>query len=600
MSKRKPTYKVKELPVDEDLRKFAIPYTSEHFTREEKKFLIPFFSNLDQPLFVLKNLPEEVAGALSSRYSRATRTMRRMFLDEYIAPILHPEKTKAWTMMGKREKQDAKMTRKALLDYIVFFHKKGGIDKVVNIQRGRKFFDKWLADYGDDSIAEMGGVHVCIEGLSNIAVKEIEDKRIGVSPIEKSTRYVQFWDKRPDGEYQYITPAEIKGTALEKGYRETMDLLFRTYSDLAEPYFQYISKRYPKGTDETDMSFTRSRSAKRFDDIRDILPIGTQTYVALFGNGRAFEDLVGRLLSHELGEVRYWGQLMCRELSRVVPSFVTRSQTERGAELQYYRKNVELVRREVAKREFSMIKGKKTYKRWVSLLNHTPASDVQVLSTYLFSGVEGVSLFEIMKAVKKMSKSKRNALIKEIIDERKFGRKQAERFRDRFKKVPRAFESAHFLYELWARAGDYRDLQRHRQLSQARQSFTVAWGYDLETEVLEFELLDKITGAYKKAETMYEKLCKKSPVLAQYVVPLGYIQHWYMDLTAREIYWMAELRTGPQGREHYRQICQDMVRKAIKAEPALFQGVLVDNGSYALSRRESEKKIEKKKKALGL
>lgn len=593
-------YTFKKLPIEENLERYAIPYTPETFTREEKRYLTPFFTNIDKPIFVLKNLPEEVAGALSSRYSRATKTMRRMFLDEYIGPIVKPENQKNWGEMSAKEKKEAAVTKRAFLEYIEFFYQKGGFDTIVNVQRGRKFFDKWLADYGDDSIAEMGGIHVCIEGLSNIAVKEIEDKRVGISPIEKSTRYVQFWDKRPDGQYQYVVPGEIRRTRFEKPYRAAMDGLFQTYSAIAEPYLEYIMKRYPKGEDETDGSFVRSRSAKRFDDIRDLLPIATQTYVALYGNGRAFEDLVSRLLAHEIGELRFWGREMWRELAKVVPSFVTRPATPRGAEVQLYRRNIDALRDILALKNIRKPKKNPMYRRWVELVSHTKDAEVEVLATFLFSGITGVSLSEIRRGLKRMSKGKRKTLLKKILAERAFGRVRAERFRDRFKKVPRAFESAHFLFGLWARAGDYRDLQRHRQLSQERQRFTVDWGYDLEKEVHESEFLPAIKKAYRQAEAVSRALKHLSVDIAQYAVPLGFIQHWYADLTAREIYWIVELRTGPQGREHYRQICQDMAAKATRAVPALFQNLLTDTGSYVLARRESEKKIEKKKKALGV
>ena len=592
-------YSFTKLPVQEDLSKYAIPYRPERFTAEEKRYLTPFFTNLDKPIFVLKNLPEEVAGALSSRYSRATKTMRRMFLDEYIGPIIKPESQKNWDVMSLHEKREAQETKKAFLEYIDFFHKKGGFDKVVNVQRGRKFFDKWLADYGDDSIAEMGGIHLCIEGLSNIATRELVDKRVGLSIIEKSTRYVQFWEKRPDGEYQYVVPGEIRGTKYEKKYKKVVDSLFQTYALIAESYLEYVKKKYPKGEDETDSSFLRSRSAKRFDDIRDLLPFATQTYFAMYGNGRSFEDLINRLIDHEVGEVRYWGKEMASELKKIVPSFVTRPETPRGAEVQIYRSNIEKLRGLMGEKIIRKTKAGQKSRRWVNLVTHTSHPDVEVLAAYLFPAVEHVSMSEMKRQLKLLPKKKRGELLRQILKERAFGRHEAERFRDRFKKVPRAFENASFLYEVWGRAGDYRDLHRHRQTSQERQRFTVVWGFDLEKEVLESKFLPQIKKVYAQAENLFKALQKNRPDIAQYVVPFGYLQHWYMNLTAREIYWMVELRTGPQGREHYRQICQDIARLAKKVSPLLFQLLLVDTGSYALSRRESEKKIEKKKKALG-
>ncbi len=190
---RKKRYQTTPLPFHEDLSKFAIPYTPEKFSREELRFLNPFFSNTDKPIFVVQHLPEEVIGALSSRYSRATQSLRRLFLKEYIDPIINPEKQKDWETLALKERKESFETRKALLEMIEILNSGGGIDKIVNIQRGRKFFDTWLAQYGDDSIAELGGIHMCIEGLSMVETKELQDKRVGISHLEKSNRYVQYW-----------------------------------------------------------------------------------------------------------------------------------------------------------------------------------------------------------------------------------------------------------------------------------------------------------------------------------------------------------------------------------------------------------------------
>ena len=588
-------YKTDILPLEEDLERFAIPYTSEKFTRAEKGFLKPFFTNTDRPIFAIKGLPEEVVGALSSRYSRATKSLRRMFLDEYISPIVSPESQKDWGSFSNRLQKEALETRGNFLGWIEHMNETGGIDDVVNVQRGRQFFDKWLAQFGDDSIAEMGGVHVCIEGLSNIAVKEIEDKRIGVSPLEKSSRYVQFWEKRPDGQYQFIVPGELRGTRLEGVYTEAVGDLFDTYSSIADPYKEYIERRYPIGDDETERSFQGSRSAKRFDDIRDLLPFATQTSVALYGNGRAFEDIINRLASQPLGELRWWGQQMERELQIVVPSFVARPKTERGAQTQLYRANVNAVRDEFAGR----LKGKAEadYPHWSRLISHTQNPETEVISTFLFQS-SGLSLDQIRKQVGRWSDKRKSEVLDSIFAERNFGDPEAKREVVRFRKVPRAFENANFLFEVWGRGGDWRDLHRHRQQTQERQKITTNLGYDLEQEVLESPFADEVKKALEKSASAFNKISTKDTNAAQYVVPFGFVQHWYMNLTAREIYWMSELRTGPQGREHYRQICQNISRQATEVAPLLFAGLKTDRGSYALSRRESEKKIDKKLKLL--
>lgn len=582
------------LPLTEDLTRFAPFYAPEKFTPEEKEYLTPFFSNLDKPIFVISHLPEEVIGALSSRYSRSKQSLRRLFLKEYVGPIAHPELQKNWNELSEKEKDETLKVKEKFKNLIEFLNREGGIEYVVNIQRGRKFFDTWLAQYGDDSISELGGAHVGLEGVSLVATKEIQDKRVGLSPLEKSTRYVSFADQQLNGEYLYYVPGEIRALPLEKEYKKVMNALFETYIEIGEPYVEYIKKRYPQGEDETPNSFQNSRSAKRFDDTRDLLPFSTVTSFALYGNGRAYEDLINRLAAHPLGELRWWGQALHRELSKVVPSFVGRAATSRGAQMQQYRQNLNIIRREIAS---SILKNSKPgFKpaRWVKLINYTPNAEAEVLSAFIFAESAGLTLAEIRKTISNMGTKARKDYLTQILQERMLGDSQAPRHIARFKKAPRAWENAHFTFEIWARGGDYRDLHRHRQMTQERQLFTTRWGYDLEREVMESQFLTRFQKVFEEAEKLYEKLLKVSPEAAQYAVPLGYLQHWYIKITAREIYWMVELRTGPQGRPHYRQICQQIAQLARDAVPGLFTHLMVDMNDYAISRRESEKKIEKK------
>jgi len=585
--------------VQENLEGFAPQYTPENFTEEEIKYLKPFFTNVDQPVFVVQNLPEEVTAALSAKYSRATETMRRTFLNEYVDPIIHPENQKKWNELTKEEKADELDKKRSFKIYIDGFMGNGGIEKVVDKQRGQKFFDKWLVEYGDDSISEMGNVHVCIEGLSIIATKEIEDQRIGISPIEKSTRYVSFADKLPDGNYRYIVPGEIRGTDYEKTFRSSMDILFSTYSMLLEPYAEYIKGLYPKGDDETDASFEKSRRAKTFDDLRDLLPFSTITNLGLSGNGRAYEYLVNRMANHPLGEMRYWAFKIASEVHKVTPSFIRRLESPSGRQIQEYKREIKELRNEFSNQLFE----KQHQHRKVigaRLLEYTMGGEESVLSAYIFTGNNSPSLHEVKEKVRSMSDDEKTEIFNKISMLRKQKNPDAKREDVRFKKIPRAFENSHYTYEFWARGGDYRDLQRHRMLTQERQNFTTIWGFDLEKEVLDSPFVGKIEKALSLLALVYEHLTEEHADAAQYVVPFAYIQHWYTDLTAREMYYMAELRTGPQGRPHYRKIVQEMARQAIEIHPRLFAGMMVDWNDYSLARRESEKWTEAKKKELNI
>src|SRR6266508_2649426 len=155
----------------------------DRFTAGERALLAPFVTDLDAPIFGLRNLPEVVKGAMFSRYSRSDKSLRRILLDEFIQA---PESGFAAIVGDKAP----------------------GAEQMVAVRQAEAFYERVLIGYGDDSVAELGGAHVAGEGVSNIAAKALEDSRIGISPLEKSTRYVVF-NRKVDGRYRYLREPRI-------------------------------------------------------------------------------------------------------------------------------------------------------------------------------------------------------------------------------------------------------------------------------------------------------------------------------------------------------------------------------------------------------
>lgn len=568
-------YDLSKLPIQENLD-FAAPiYTPEVFSPEEEEILKPFFTNIDKPVFASRNLPEEVVAALAAKYSRSLLGLRRMFLNEYALPILHPKKPEDQKMAGQFK------------EWVDQINKNGGIESVVNVQRARNFFKQWLTGFGDDSIQELGGVHIFVEGVPNMVTQVIENQRVAVAYLEKSSRYVPFGDKKEDGNYRYSVPPEIRNTSEEVKYRQVMDSLFDLYNKISDPYLNYIKIKYPKNNDELSKDYEKACGAKRFDDIRDLLPFATETNVAIFGNGRVYEALINNMLVHPLAEVRWWGKAIAREVNIVMPSLIEKVYISRGAEKQYYRQNVEVLRREMANRILGNEGSKKT--RRVSLVSYTPDADVAVLTAFLFSASK-MSMLDIEDKVRRMTPEQRSSELALLLKERQFGRESTNRTTDRNNKVPRAFEVANYQYEITGRGGDYRDLHRHRIGTQERKLFNTDLGYDLDSELNESPFIDQVGKVLNNASEYFKKLEKTLPDVAQYAVPYAFLQKWYLQISARELYWTGELRTGPQGRPHYREIVQDMVTLAQQVSPAIIQGLLVDRNSYPMARRELKNK----------
>src|SRR5215475_4124344 len=173
----------------ESLNEYRPDFSPGHWSDRDRHFLEAFASNPDGIVSVLRNLPPEITGALCSRASRASGSLLEVLLKEYIYPIVNGE--------------DA--TLAAELEDTIDFLKEHGFKNILNNQRAQAFYFKWLSQYGDDSIAQVTGTHVIVWGLSQVAMKFIEDQRIGLEPIEKSTRYVNFGSK-VGGKYLYYVP----------------------------------------------------------------------------------------------------------------------------------------------------------------------------------------------------------------------------------------------------------------------------------------------------------------------------------------------------------------------------------------------------------
>src|SRR5213082_1211537 len=202
------------------------------FNAAEASLLERYFTNLDRPVFALRNLPEVVKGALFSRYSRTEKSLRRVLLDEFI------------------NEPDSGFERLAGTPPVE--------DNLLATRRAEEFYDRVLVGYGDDSVAELAGAHLAVERVSTLAAKALQDSRIGISPLEKSTRYVRF--DRPDaaGRWPYHRGPELAHPV----YERALDALFGTYSDLLEPLTERVRQRHPLEPGESERAWKTATRAK--------------------------------------------------------------------------------------------------------------------------------------------------------------------------------------------------------------------------------------------------------------------------------------------------------------------------------------------------
>ncbi len=543
-----------------------IPYKGgQNLSSEQIDFLKQYLSSAESDIFALKGL-EGVVGAAFARYSRqkggVKETLLELVKDERIDPV-----------------------------------------------KSTELIERILIQYGDDSVGELEGAHLALENISNLATKEIEDRRIGGSPIEQSSRYVVYDHKDENGNYRYYKDNVILDSPVGELYVQTMDRIFDTYCRLQEPLKTFFStkksleeaeydilgtgkkQRFSDMPDEkTQKDFKRTYNmdlkTKTCDTLRCMLPAATLTNMGIFGNGRFFQNLLSHLYSQELPEMRTIAGNAHQALNQVIPVFV-----KRAAKLDY------IVQRNDTIREFAAsfpdgVKPKKNTARSTKLLAR-PRNDREFLiflcADILFPFTH-FSASELRKIIARREKEM-PGICKKIIDITA-GNRQTRRDR-----VSRGYEYGYpFTYELVNDFGIYRDLERHRMLTQQRQLLTPYLGYNMPSELQEAGVEKEVEKVYRMSKKLFEAMREQlGDQMAQYAVCYGYHLRYIFGMNLRAIEHLTELRSSPQGHPNYRLVAQEMAALL----PEVFKPVVrfVDYNNYFWARGDSEAKQRQKERA---
>jgi thymidylate synthase ThyX len=529
------------------------------WSARDRHFLEAFATNPDGIVSVLRNLPAEITGALCSRASRASGSLLDVLLKEYIYPIVNGD--------------DARLARE--LEETVEFLKEHGFKNILNNQRAQAFYSKWLSQYGDDSIAQVTGTHVLVWGISQVAMKFIEDQRVGLEPIEKSTRYVNFGAKAGGRYLYYIPKPDLSRHGLLSEYTATMDCLFDTYVALLPRLHEWLRANF----DEKDSILEK----KAFDTLRGLLPMATLGQVAFRGNAQSFEYLINRTAGHALGELRWFAREIKSELDKEIPSLLLRVADEKSRDYQKY-----LHKRYQGVREFlGDVPHVASPKAHVRLVEFDQDSETKILAGILFQQTHA-GWDDAMQQAGSLSAGAKRGVFEAYLANRSA----------RWQKVGRAFENAYLRFEIAMDIGSYRDLHRHRMMTQERQTFTTLHGYSVPFELQQAGLAGEFEAALERAARLFQKMEASDRDLAQYAVPLAYRVRFYQWQNFRQLFWEAELRTVSQGHPDYRFIEQEKYRLVNERFPLIGSFMLVDMNDYAVARRGTEEQIAAKEKKL--
>ena len=528
---------------------------AEAFSDDERTRLAPYFTNLDGHVFALTNLPETVKGALFARYSRSAKSLRRLFLDEFADKVSDPA--------GPA----------------------GDIHTSAAVARADKLYARVFNEYGDDSVAQLGGAHIACEFVSNILTKILEWGRL-MAYLEQSTRYVPYTD-RLHGRWRYHVPDELEEGPLRDRYIRVMDDAFERYAKWIPAMQVHFERRYPKSPGDSDTVHRAAIRAKALDTLRGMLPAATQSNVGIYGTGQAFESLLLRMRASPLAEARACAGEMLLELRKVIPAFLTRvDQPDRGGRWSDY---LAATREGIATAAAGLSEAPEP-RAEVTLTDFDPEGEVKLVAAALYAATD-LPDDQLLAAARRMPLDERVRILRACAGDRT----------NRRHRPGRAFERTGYRFDVLTDYGASRDLQRHRLLTLEWQPLTTRHGYTEPDAIAEAAAGDDWNRVMDASAGLHDAIVAAGLAsVAPYSVAMAYRVRFYMDMNAREAMHLIELRTAPQGHPAYRRVCQQMHR--LIADQAGHQAIaaamqFVDHSEVELERLGSERALERKRQA---
>ena len=513
---------------------------TETFSPDERAALAPYVTNMDDGVFALRGLPEEVVAVLFAYYSRSKDSLRRNLL---------------------------KLLQEGDLDLTGAGGAAPALDEADNDalaaarQRARVFHEKWVVGYGHSSVAEHGCVHLAIEDVSIIASKLIEDGRLA-SYTEKSTRYVAF-----DIEKMYTPPALLEHPELAAEYHDTLAALLDAYSGWTEDIIARIKSRVPKTEKQTERGYDSACRASTFDILRYLLPAATYTNIGLTLNARSLETLITKLLSQPLHEGRAVGERLKSEARHIVPTLL------KYADHSAYRAETDHAISSIAVELGLDSLEPTTTASGVTLTAADPDADDRLVAAILFGAVEA-PMSELLPRVRSLDQETKERIVEEYLKGR--GKHDAP---------GRALERIGCTVEITMDYGAYRDVQRHRMATQTTQALTPALGYETPPEIMRFGYAERYDALMGRAAATYAQLVAAGFAdEAQYILPLGTRVRALFTWNLREVTHFVELRSARQGHPSYRKIAQQVYAAVAEAYPLAARYMRPNMNEYALTR----------------
>lgn len=515
-------------------------------TSAGRQWLKSAVTNIDQSVYLTKNKLESLtAAAAMARLSRRGDDLRVTILDEFAKQV----------------------------------------DSDANERGDEALLRRVITAYGDDSVQQLVGQHIVVEGASNLLTKKLEWGRLAAY-LEQSTRYI-FYDQKDENDgYKFFTPSNFDEET-SAHYTNEMNEMFSSYSKIVGKLTKYVRENSNEPESARDGSWRAATRAQACDVARNLLPVATKSTVGIYASGQAIESLVMHLASDDLIEARETGDTILNEARKVIPTFLERAdKPDRGgawvAQRVQTKKNLDSLAKS---NSLQPIKGDS--EEPVKLDSYWPKNELDILPHALYEQ-SSLSLSELSQEIANWSYLEKQGALKTYIGERL----------NRRHKPGRAFEMANYSFDLICDYGIFRDLQRHRMVNALEwQKLTPHYGYKTPKLISKVGLDDEFDDCFDRSMKLFHYLSDKGYVLeSQYATLLGHKMRWKLSMNAREAYHFIELRTSPQGHPAYRKLVKQMYQQIKSVHPLIAGGMIFVNKDEdpELTRLAAERATELK------
>ncbi|MEI7603980.1 MAG: FAD-dependent thymidylate synthase [bacterium] len=502
-------------------------YTAPEFSEEQKNVLKRYFTNLDLPVYAFTSaIPTEIAGALISRFAKSNKSIRQIFWDEFIQnPDLNFNKV------------DDNLTNKK-----------------------NDFLKNTFADFGKESAFEMTGIYIVIEQASALAIKAIESMR-RMAFIEPSPNVMDFC-KKENGHYLYFKDKELINL-IGNEYQIFSDKLFDSYKLFQESVEIILKEKY-KQENKNEQDYEGIQEEK-YNILRDLLPISTRTTVCTFGYGRDWTDLVNIMISHKLEEIQELGRMIMLEMTHIIPNIIERSSGSHGqARVEYLKEKRKIINNNIQDSSLALISkrgkvendGQITAK--IRYISNNPLERLCAGIMYDKTDIPMDTLLEYYK----LNPRRTADLLNQTYKIRK----------NRFDKVPDAFETIRLSVEFSAPWSCWKDIQRHRRLSEFHNPYFINEGFYKHPELQNTEIENTYNEIMKSTLDFIQSMKDIYPEMSEnieYLLPQGANFRWTMDMDFAEAVYIIELRNTAKGDVTYKILMRKFHEEISKSYPML-------------------------------